>query len=632
MSPLKWRAGLLAGLLCFCLAIPFNADGSKQSPPAAGNASPQNATENPPAANQPSAAPNAAASTPAAKTATAAPQSKAAYESATVLRVTTRLVMVDVVATDSHGHAVLDLEPKDFTLLEDNKQQTVRVFGLQKPRAADVKVSLPALPANVFTNIPRFQLSSSLNVLLLDALNTPLTSQVYVRQKMLHYIETMPNDSPTAVYMLGQKLRMVQDFTTDPNILREAVKKAGSRSSPLLDNPTTGEEVEMYPPGFFDDLPAEAQAAVQSFEAERTSFQTDLRVRYTMDALQSIAHWLAGYQGRKNLVWISGSFPLSIDANATVSDNVEFGAARSYGNDIAKTAAMLTDSQIAIYPVDAGGLASSSLFSASNTGADRFGRRRMTGPQVASALSLESNNQIAAHDSMNLLAERTGGRAYYNRNDIDGAVRDGVSDGSTYYMLGYYPDNKQWDGKFRKVQVKVNRSGIKLRYRLGYYAADPQAYAKENDKQRARELADAMSLEHPVSTALFFQAAVQPPSEQSKNKVIVLYAIDSHALVVEHGDDGAEHADIECVVEAFNEKGKPMNSSGSTVNAAMNPETYKKVQQAGFPCRTEIALPEGNYLLRLGVRDLRTGLIGTANAKINVAKLVESKPEEKKEP
>ncbi|PYX93358.1 MAG: hypothetical protein DMG67_04420 [Acidobacteria bacterium] len=164
-----------------------------------------------------------------------------------------------------------------------------------------------------------------------------------------------------------------------------------------------------------------------------------------------------------------------------------------------------------------------------------------------------------------------------------------------------------------------------MRYRLGYYAADPGAYGKENGKQRARELGDALNLDHPVSTALFFQAAVLPPSEQSKNNIVVLYAIDVHALVLEHGEDGAEHAEVECVVQAYNEKGKPVSVSGNTVKAAMNPETYKKVLQGGFPCRSEIALPEGSYLLRLGVRDSRTGLIGTANAKVDVPKLAEIK-------
>src|SRR5215471_12383752 len=148
MSALKWRAWFFAGLLCLCLTLPFNARSGAQSPPAA-DASPQNTTENQPAANQPignqsaasagssqpkpaenrpTPAANAVTPAPAAKSSNGpSPQSKAAYESATVLRVTTRLVMIDVVATDSHGHAVVDLEPKDFTVFEDGTQQTVRV-------------------------------------------------------------------------------------------------------------------------------------------------------------------------------------------------------------------------------------------------------------------------------------------------------------------------------------------------------------------------------------------------------------------------------------------------------------------------------------------------------------------------
>jgi hypothetical protein len=315
-----------------------------------------------------------------------------------------------------------------------------------------------------------------------------------------------------------------------------------------------------------------------------------------------------------------------------VSSNVEVGAARDYASDIASTAAMLTDSQIAVYPVDAGGVESSSMFSGPSTGKDHFGRSITAGPMFGHQLTLESTGLNEAHDAMDMLAERTGGKAYYDRNDIDGAVRDSVSDGSTYYLLGYYPANKEWNGKLRKVQVKAARSGIKLRYRLGYYAADPQAYAKEGPSQRSRELGDAMSLDRPISTGLFFQAAVLPPSEQSQNKVTVLYAVDFRALAVEHGNDGAEHADLECVVQAYSEKGKPLNAGGSTVDAVMKPETYKQAQQSGFPCRTEIALPVGSYLLRLGVRDAHTGLIGTTNAKVRIAKLKESKAEPKKEP
>jgi hypothetical protein len=116
-----------------------------------------------------------------------------------------------------------------------------------------------------------------------------------------------------------------------------------------------------------------------------------------------------------------------------------------------------------------------------------------------------------------------------------------------------------------------------------------------------------------------------PPSEPGKGNVTIGYAVDLHALRVEHGEDGTEHADVECVVQAFDEKGKPVNAGGSTVKAAMKPETFQKFLQSGFPCKSEIELPAGNYLLRLAVRDNRTGLIGTANAKVNVPKLTEAK-------
>lgn len=618
------------GLFLVCLAFPFGANSGQQAP---AEAAPAASSQAAPTGNQANPGPTQvqATATPEPSKTNKPPaavqtmKSGAAYESATVLRVTTRLVMLDVVATDSHGHAILDLEPTDFTVLEDGKPQKIRAFGFQHPLPSGVKVARPALPPNVFTNIPQFQLSSSLNVILLDALNTPLTNQSYVRQKMLHYIETMSTDSPTAVYTLGQKLRMVQDFTTDPNILKEAVRKANGQPSALLDNALSGEEEALYPPGFFDSLPAQAQEGIENFEAERTGFQTDLRVRYTLDALQSIAHWLAGYQGRKNLIWISEAFPLSINPDSSVSATAEFAGTRSYSDDLTKTAELLTDSQVAIYPVDARGLEGFTTFSAASGGTNRFGSSILRGSQLGSSLSREASSLFAAHGAMDLLADRTGGKAYYNRNDLDGAVRDGVSDGSTYYMLGYYPDNKEWNGKFRKIQVKVERHGVKLRYRLGYYASDPTAYVKEDVKQRARELGDALSLDHPVSTALFFEAAVTPPSEPGKNNVTVGYLIDVHALMVEHGEDGAEHAEVECVVQAFDQKGKPVNSGGSTVKAAMKPETFQKILQSGFPCKSEIALPAGSYLLRLGIRDNRTGLIGTANAKVNVPQLTEAK-------
>ena len=231
------------------------------------------------------------------------------YESATVLKSITRLVVVDVVATDKEG-AVADLKQDDFSILEDGKEQKIRVFNFQQPHAnppGTVAVAASKPPENVFSNVARFSASSALNILLLDALNTNLPHQAYVRDQMIRYLEKMPEGQPVAVYMLSTKLTLLQDFTDDPALLKKVAKEIKTSISPLQDNPTGGPDAELLPAGFADAglVPAQMVSAMQSFEQERVSFQTDLRLTYTLNALTSIARALSGYPGRKNLIWIS---------------------------------------------------------------------------------------------------------------------------------------------------------------------------------------------------------------------------------------------------------------------------------------------------------------------------------------
>src|SRR5262245_29634355 len=137
---------------------------------------------------------------------------------AMVLKVKTRLVVVDVVALDHKGAPVSDLKSDDFTVVEDGKDQRVRVFTFQHPEqpAAGQPVMVEAsLPAGRITNAPRFKTDSALSVLLLDGINVSNVNQKYVREQMLKYLEKLPAGQPLAVYALGSKLRMLQDFTTD---------------------------------------------------------------------------------------------------------------------------------------------------------------------------------------------------------------------------------------------------------------------------------------------------------------------------------------------------------------------------------------------------------------------------------
>jgi len=345
---------------------------------------------------------------------------------------------------------------------------------------------------------------------------------------------------------------------------------------------------------------------IAGFVNSSNDAQTELRIHATLAALQVLAQTLSGYSGRKNLIWISEEFPVIIDPET-----------RNFGNDVSRTAEALASSQVAVYTIDARGVAGSSSFKAEAPSTDRFGRG-MTGGRLHQSMSSESAEQVDSHSTMNNVAEITGGRAFYNVNEFDKAVRQSVDDGSTYYTLGYYPSNKQWNGRFRKIKVKVDRPDVHLRYRLGYFALDPASYSNKDASQRAQDFGLALNLDNPVSTALLFRAAIFPPSEKTHNQVAMNYLVDAHQIFFEKQDDGLQHANLDYAVQVYNSKGDSIKAEVTSVTAALKPDIFERIMQTGFPYQKTLDLPPGNYTLRLGVRDNRTGLIGSVTGKLTV--------------
>ncbi|HWX53331.1 MAG TPA: VWA domain-containing protein [Verrucomicrobiae bacterium] len=570
----------------------------------------------------------------------------ASTETPTVLKVTSRLVVVDVVALDRKDQPVTDLKPEDFTLLEEGKEQKVRSFSFQHPVSAgeadgaqggkQSAAVIPAkLPPNMFTNIPMYRANGALNVLLLDGLNTKRTNQIYAREEMIKFLEKLPAGQPVAVYALGARLHLLQDFTTDPSLLKSAIKAMKDHNSPVLKNATGGAESPFLTPAATEVLPQQVVQQMLAFEREDVSNLTDLRVTMTLNMLDSLSRTLAGHSGRKNLIWVSESFPVLIVPGVT--DSPSSAATRTDQRDytlaVARTANRLTDAQVAVYPIDARGLVNNTVYSnlsnTSSTG-DDLGRTLSTARGMGRELDQTSDELMNARNTMNELAERTGGKAYYNHNELDSAIAKSFEDGSTYYTLTYSPENKDWTGKFRKISVKTSRAGVKLRYRSGYFAFDPQSYAKVDDRHRAMEFGLALNLDYPVSTALLFRVKVLPPSEITKNQVVINYAIDPHAVSFEEQPDGLQHAAVECAAEVYSTQGKTIKTEGDGINAALAPDVFKKVMQTFLPCSQKFSLAPGDYVLRVGVRDNRTGLIGTANATLTVPASTGAKTEDQK--
>lgn len=575
-----------------------------------------------------------------------AAQASDVAQKAPSVKVTTRLVIVDVVAHDKKGHAITDLEATDLRILEDGKEQPIRSFIFQSgaPSLEKANAEPAALPANMVSNARKYSPNAAMNVILLDSLNSNLLNQAYVRTEMVKFLEKLPEGQPIAIFTLGRQLHMVQDFTTDLTDLRRVINAFKGQSSPLLQNPAGTSEVSMVPQGIAAQILASSPMGVsmmqqiKAFEEESTADQNDIRIQYTFAALTSLGRMLSRYKGRKNLIWISESIPMNIfaavDSHSPVNSNfgqvpdkAGYSHDRSYGDQLANLGSLLADAQISMYPIDARGLIGSPLYNVANN---------LSGQSVMGGLAVKIEGKQAeelfqSHASMLDLADKTGGKAYYNRNDIDNALRDGIDDGSTYYMVGYYPQNKKWDGRFRKIEVKTRRQGINLRYRTGYFAVDRAAYLAQHPEQMDIDFNQALNLESPITSALQFKAEVNPPTVVSSPEagsppaadsktVLLRYAIDPSEIQFNSGTDGLQHAQVDCAVRVFapNDFDKPVKTEGAKMNAALKPDALAKIKSSFFPCELKIDLPPGQYFLRLAVREGSSGLIGSANAQVTV--------------
>lgn len=259
---------------------------------------------------------------------------------------------------------------------------------------------------------------------------------------------------------------------------------------------------------------------------------------------------------------------------------------KSYAALVMKVADALMAAQVAVYPVDAG--------------------------------AIGKDDHLASQHTMENLAERTGGRTFKNSNDLVLGLKSSIEDGSTYYTLEYYPDNKKWDGQFRTIEIKSRQPGMNLRYREGYYALDPEKVNKENSDAVAESFSRSLQLDAPAATGLLFQAQVLPPSAKNK-KVVVNFHVDPQTIAFEHKEGGVESARLSCTVWAYGkDKNKPTMSS-STVNANLPETEFKRMQQQRFlPCNRELELKPGTYTLRMGVLDRTTNKMGTASAQVVV--------------
>jgi VWFA-related protein len=532
-------------------------------------------------------------------------QSPPGRQATPILKATTRLVQINVVVHNKKGEPVEGLKKEDFIVLDQGKEQQVAAFSSNSAVRRET-ASNPPLSPNVFTNRGDSASSNpgSVTVILFDALNTPILDQFYARQQILKFLRQLQPQDHVAIYVLTTKIIVLNEFTQDATSLLQAIQKFGGYASAVQDAANPGPkpaEQTIFPTrttSETDVMASRLRDFLDAADGKISDFANIDRAATTTSAIEAIANHVSHIPGRKNLVWVSASFPISIgfDGESLGQPGRE---QRSFSEDVEHAARTLNQANMAIYPVDARGLMTSSNYSAVNSG--RFDLRvppRNMGPDQRN------------FDTMIVLADRTGGKASYNTNDIEGAVQRAIADGQYTYTLGFYPTRGKWDGKFHELKVRVNEKGLTLRHRKGYFAlSDPPNGPAEN--QAALDAAIGSPVEW---TNLDLEVTLKSFDPVS-HAIDIQVALDTHELALT-SKDGRWNDTLFVFFGQLGAGDKIITSEKETFGLNLKPETYERLMKSGTKFSGRLSLSSEVINLRVVAQDTGSGAIGTVKIPI----------------
>jgi VWFA-related protein len=516
-----------------------------------------------------------------------------------VLKSESALVVLDVVVIDKDGQPVHGLKFSDFSVFE--QAQHMALQNVEEHRSDRSEQPLPAasktLPPNFFTNVSDTPNDGPLNVLLFDALNTATVDQMYLREQVIEYIKRIPQGTRIAIFGLSNRLYTLQDITSDP---------------------------------------AMVTTAIRMFTASKTAVPPNLRGWYTLAAIDELARYLAGLPGRKNLIWFAGSFEHGI-LSFKDRKNV-FGTPSNLADEAQATSYLLTRSRVAVYPIDARGLFSNPKLSAQFAGPPGGGP-----PGTGGFTESESHflgERAGEKFAMKQLAESTGGKAFYDTNGLTDAVNDAINNGSNYYTLTYAPTDRNWNGRYRNVQVVLKQSELHAFYRPGYFAYSPNATGPHGGNVSSTKVMDAAMLfgaagatQIPFVTRIEATTVTehalpknnQPSLKRMKppyRRYSVWVGTNIKDFSLTTATDAVHHGSLEFEILLYNATGELLNAVRETARIDLSVEKYESLLQSGLEFRQDIDAPaKGQYFLRIGVRDVDSDRVGAVEIPLRAIRL-----------
>jgi VWFA-related protein len=522
------------------------------------------------------------------------------------------LIQVPVVITDKRGEHIRGLGKEAFTVLENGKG--VKLATFEELTANPEKIPVTPVAAGQFRNLT-FAGSQPRNVvvIVLDTLNTPYLDQAYGRHELVKFLarNVQPGQVLALMLITSRGLKVVQGLTGDPVRLTEALKKV-SGEIPDLDTLSLNAQAD----ALADDLSessfsttaattrdpfAALNAFVEHGDAIEAQFVQSNAIETTMNAFLGIASSLSGVPGRKSLIWATGGFPFALDSPSTVP-----GGYLSLLYE--RTMLALNEAEVSVYPVDIRGLMSNSLVSG-------------TSSQNGAARGLDASRQItnriwlqqSKFDTLNDFADMTGGKAFYNTNDIAGSFKRAADDAASYYMLGYYLDTTNNKPGWRKLQVKIDRKDAEVRARNGFFVTNATM-----NPMLSRTLDMGNALHSPIEgtgvpvTVQWLGLA----ADGDKKKATFLAHMPAGSLSFDPA--GRDQLNFEFAVLAYDRDGKEAGQAAQSFTKPVPEAQLASVRANGLNFRNSLELVPGQYTVRFVVRDNVTGKVGSVTAPLTV--------------
>jgi len=504
-----------------------------------------------------------------------------------VLKMNGELVLTNIVVRDAHtGDVVQGLKQSEFSIYENGKQQQIDTFDFESVDqaaplneatvsglAGDSKANNgPAVVARAeeLRNHRLIVMFFDLTSMQPEDLDRCVqAAQTFLKTKM------QPADL-VALVSLGDTLKVDQDFTADKNAL---INEVG------VYNGTEGQ-------GFA------AGATANSNQVEDTTGYTpdeseynDINTDRELFALRAVSKSLEKITEKKSLLYFSGGIS---------RDGIENQASLRAAVNAAVRA------NLAIYSVDVRGLQTISPLGDASTGSLR-GSAGFNG----ASLTNNMNANFASQEVMSTLSTDTGGKPFFDSNDFAPAFERVQRDTSAYYAIGFRSSNPARDGRYRKLTVKVNRPGVKLEYRPGYYA--PADFQHSGREDRERDLDEQLASDLPATDMALYLDAMYFRLDENRFYVPVSLIVPGSQIPFVKGGD-KDKATLDIIGEVIDEVKRPIGHARETVKLNLDPSLAAR--QKNIEYTTSFNLPPGKYQLKFVVRENQTGRMGSFVADI----------------